>query len=238
MKRGLAVRLIATALLIAALPALGSDEPALAAPALQSQVPLPPQPPPTPPAPPVKHSKFATSIALAAAAAPGASFVAPMGVDPVASANPELLAYFDTGLLRLDGRGRLQVYVRVESVTQGVRDALAGMGAVVEREDEAGRIVQASVPLGALDALADLDFVESVTPPNYGRTNVGSKLTQGDNLLDFDVTRAAQGIDGTGVTVGVISDGIAGLATAVLLATSLRRRWSGSTARWSRRAGT
>ena len=213
MKRGLVVRLISATLLLTVLPVLDGEDPAQAAPRAQS--PLPPQPPPAPPPPPVKHPKFTTSIALAAAAVSDASVAATMGVDALASAYPEVQAYFDTGLLRLDSRERLQVYIRVESVTQGVRDALTELGVVLEREDEAGRTVQASVPLGELNALAGLDFVEAVTPPSYGRVNVGSKLTQGDNLLDFDVIRAAQGIDGTGVTVGVISDGIAGLATAI-----------------------
>ena len=116
MKSGLVVRLISTALLLTALPVLGSDAPALAAPA--PQAPLPPQPPSSPPPGVVKHPKFATSIALVAAAAAEALAAAPMSVSALASAYPDVRAYFDTGLLRLDAQGRLEVYIRVGEITQ------------------------------------------------------------------------------------------------------------------------
>ena len=115
----------------------------------------------------------------------------------------------------MDEQGRLQVYVRVDAITQGVRDALVELGASLERESDEQGIVQASVPIQALEALAAFPFVRAVTPPSYGQVNVGSKLTEGDGLLSFAALRAAQGIDGIGVTVGVISDSIAGLATAI-----------------------
>ena len=72
----------------------------------------------------------------------------------------------------------------------------------------------------------------SITLPKYGRVNVGSRLTEGDALLDFDDVRSNLGVSGSGVTVGVISDGIFGLADAIasgnLAATSFNRDGGGT----------
>ena len=82
-----------------------------------------------------------------------------------------------------------------------------------------------------LQDLEQISTILAVTPPNYGYINVGSIQTQGDALLDFDDVRATLGVDGSGVTVGVISDGIFGLADAIasgdLPATSFNRDGSG-----------
>ena len=106
-------------------------------------------------------------------------------------------------------------------------DDLDTMGIGAERWSESGTHLQARVPVKALPRLAEPEFVTAVTPPTYGRVNVGSRLTEGDALLDFDGLRSTFGLSGTGVTVGVISDGIAGLADAVaagdLPATTLDR---------------
>ncbi|HSP54365.1 MAG TPA: S8 family serine peptidase, partial [Dehalococcoidia bacterium] len=46
--------------------------------------------------------------------------------------------------------------------------------------------------------------------PAYPVLNAGSRTTEGDSLLNVDTMRAAYHVNGAGVRVGVISDGIAG----------------------------
>ena len=123
-------------------------------------------------------------------------------------------AYLAAGIVRVTGTG-VQTYIHVAATDDPLRTALTALGVVIERESEDGGIVQAHVPLSVLAQVADVAGVQSVTPPVYGFSNAGSALTAGDAILSFDDLRAAQGVDGSGVTVGVISDGIAGLATAV-----------------------
>ncbi|MCH8847342.1 MAG: S8 family serine peptidase, partial [Chloroflexi bacterium] len=123
-------------------------------------------------------------------------------------------AYLTAGIVRITGDG-VQTYIHVAAIDDALRAALTSLGVVIERESEDGSTVQAHVPLGVLAQVADLAGVRSVTPPVYGFVNAGSALTAGDSILSFDDLRAAQGVDGTGVTVGVISDGIAGLLSAV-----------------------
>ena len=135
-------------------------------------------------------------------------------VDALTEPGSGVSALVTAGLLRVSD-GKLQLYVHADAIDQALRDGLAALGAVVERESLELGIVQASVPFVSLAGLADLPGLRAVTEPSYGVLNVGANLTEGDAILDFDALRSAQGVDGTGVTVGVISDGIAGLQTAV-----------------------
>jgi hypothetical protein len=68
-----------------------------------------------------------------------------------------------------------------------------------------GRIVSGQLPIDAidnLDALASLNFVW----PAYSITNVGLVTSQGDAAMHSDDARVMWGVDGTGVTVGTLSD--------------------------------
>jgi len=124
-------------------------------------------------------------------------------------------ALFAAGLLR-EHDGLLQVYVHVDGeIDDGLRDALTNAGATLEIESDEQGIVQISVPYAALGSLADIDGVRAITEPSYGVVNVGGNLTEGDALLSYDDLRAVQGVNGTGATVGMISDDIGGLQTAV-----------------------
>jgi subtilisin family serine protease len=68
-----------------------------------------------------------------------------------------------------------------------------------------GRIVSGQLPITAIEdmaALASLHFAR----PAYATTHAGLVTSQGDQALRADVVRAVVGLDGTGVTVGVLSD--------------------------------
>jgi hypothetical protein len=61
--------------------------------------------------------------------------------------------------------------------------------------------------------VAQLGFVQRIVPPGYAVNWVGAVTTEGDAVLNADQVRAL-GFDGTGVRVGVISDGVDNMATA------------------------
>src|SRR5438093_900079 len=73
------------------------------------------------------------------------------------------------------------------------------------------RIVQARVPVTRLGAVADLSFVQLVRLPNYAVRHTGSVETEGDAIVLANQVRSRLGVDGTGVRVGVISDGLKGV---------------------------
>ena len=180
---------------------------------------------------PTKHPKYSSAITQLLDAAQSLPQGVPLTDDKLYTVEPPMDAYMTSGLLRLDALGRLQAYVRVSATSASVASALISAGAIIERQDDSGSLFQVRVPVKSLPQVAELDFVAAVTLPNYGRVNVGSRLTEGDALLDFDDVRSGLGVDGSGVTVGVISDGIFGLADAIasgdLPATSFNRDGGG-----------
>ena len=73
---------------------------------------------------------------------------------------------------------------------------------------------QGWLPSHSIDDLRDLDGVLSVRRPQYARFAAGEALTEGDEALNAAAARAAFDVDGTGIRVAVISDGISGLIEA------------------------
>ena len=117
-------------------------------------------------------------------------------------------------LMRIGSDNRVQVYVEVENLGSDTLGALKAAGVVVEREDSDSLIVQGRVPIDRLDGVAGLEGVKSVRLPDYGFTQSGSVVTEGDAIIRADDVRSSFGVTGSGVRVGVISDGVGGLAAA------------------------
>jgi hypothetical protein len=118
-------------------------------------------------------------------------------------------------MMRINKDAEVQVYVLVTGVTDENLRELQNAGARIELQDKRQRIVQARVPVSRLEEVGALPFVRFVRLPDYGVRQTGSVETEGDAILKTDQVRSMLGVDGTGVRVGVISDGIKGIfATA------------------------
>jgi hypothetical protein len=115
-----------------------------------------------------------------------------------------------THQLRLDARNRVQVYILVREVTDDVRRRLEAAGATIEIASAVDRRVQARVPASRLARIAALPFVDFIRLPSYARPHAGVVVSEGDRIHASDLARAENGVDGTGIVVGVISDGIKG----------------------------
>ncbi len=99
-------------------------------------------------------------------------------------------------------------YVVIDAISAlGAHDRLLGdleaLG--LESGEQFGRVVSGLLPV---DAVADLLTVGSLQSVSSGaaQTNVGSVTTQDDAATQSDVARATYDVDGTGVTVGILSD--------------------------------
>ena len=158
--------------------AVSAADPPPDRPGLETQV------PPSPPEPQAKPLKFSTTIAKLVEAGDAVPEGVAVTEESVSAASPGIEAYFNAGLLRLDAAGRVQVYIRVSRVGEDVLAGLESRGAVIERRDESGTLVQASVPVQSLAQVAGLEYVTVITAPSYGHVNVGSALTEGDAILD------------------------------------------------------
>lgn len=69
-----------------------------------------------------------------------------------------------------------------------------------------GSVVSGVLPIQALDEMASLESLKFVKPAYRPITNVGLTTTQGDGAMNAEAARTRFGVDGSGVTVGVLSD--------------------------------
>ena len=127
-------------------------------------------------------------------------------------------------LVRTSAAGEVEVLVHAAApLTAAERRDLRALGArpTAEVGDPGTRgapvgMVQAWLPATRVDAVAALPWVVAVTAPGYGTPDdhpTNAVNSQGVALHRADDVQA-RGIDGTGVTVGVISDGVTNLAAA------------------------
>jgi hypothetical protein len=116
--------------------------------------------------------------------------------------------------LRVNAAGEVQVYILLHAVTDDALRQLTASGATIEITDAARRRVQARIPASRLRAVAALPFVTFVRLPTYAVRRIGAVTTEGDAILRADAVRRQLSLDGTGVRVGVLSDGLKGVFAA------------------------
>jgi hypothetical protein len=190
---------------------------ATAAPLPRSRYPVPLALPAATPGSPslADHPKLAPPLAglldAATEARPRGEDISP---STLAGVPDDLKGFIAAKLMRVDSDNRVQVYVDVDSVDFNVIDALGAAGVAIERVASDSSIVQGRVPIIDLGAVAELEAVKAVRLPDYGFTQVGSVTTEGDSIIRADLARSTYGISGSGVRVGVISDGVGGIAAA------------------------
>jgi hypothetical protein len=113
--------------------------------------------------------------------------------------------------LRFDANNEVQVYILLSAVTDETLRQLKDAGATIEIADAARRRVQAHLPVSRLIAVAQLGVVDAIRLPTYARKRTGSIDSEGDAIVYADAVRGQFALDGTGVRVGVVSDGIKGV---------------------------
>lgn len=120
---------------------------------------------------------------------------------------------FSSKRIRMDAAGRVHVYVSLAETGEAALEALRAHGMEIEIVNHGLRIVQGWVAIDDLDNLTADPLVLTVRPPGYGQPRASPVTTEGDAVHRCDAVRA-WGLAGRGVKVGVVSDGVAGLATA------------------------
>ncbi len=110
--------------------------------------------------------------------------------------------------VRFDSFGNVQVYIYLKNTNDDTLQQLRDLGADIELVNSKWNVVQTWLPTTALEAIAALDAVKEITPPDYGETNAGRITTEGDAIHRTNLVRTFSGFSGRGVKVGVISDGV------------------------------
>jgi hypothetical protein len=128
------------------------------------------------------------------------------------------LSALSNPLVRVNQAGKIELVFHAAGPVGDaeVRDLEAlGADIVITLTSPAG-MIQAWVPYQQVEAAAALPWVVAVTPPAYGdhNTHPNNPINSEGVALHNADTAQAQGVTGTGVTVGAISDGVSNLAAS------------------------
>ncbi len=115
-------------------------------------------------------------------------------------------------LVKVNSEGLIEVYIYFSNINDSSLEELYALGFEKKIENEELKIAQGWIPPGNLERAAALGFVDKITQPVYGHTRAGSVTSEGDALMHSDEARETFGVDGSGVLVGIISDGVDRLA--------------------------
>ncbi len=124
------------------------------------------------------------------------------------------LSDLSTSLARIDDAGRVAVKLSVPGISAGQRQELEALGLEASVSLPEYGILEGTVPWDRVEAVAALDFVRSVRAPGYAVPNAGEVTSAGDAVLRAAEARSAFAVDGSGVEVGVISDGVSHLSAS------------------------
>jgi subtilisin family serine protease len=126
-------------------------------------------------------------------------------LDPTTLSNP---------FVKINEKGSIQTYIHVYTFGGEERALLESYEVAIEVFNEKHKIIQAWIPFDKIYQVAQLSFVKKITSPDYAIPWVGSVTTEGDIIHRASELRTNEGLDGTGVKVGVISDGVDNLSSA------------------------
>jgi len=119
-----------------------------------------------------------------------------------------------TPLIQVSRTGEIQVYVILAEPRPEFIGQLEALGLRVELTN--GPVVQGWAPADAIESLAVLDFVRLIRPPGYALHNQsGAVDTAGNSILRANEARAAFGVSGASVPIGVISNGAVNRAFSI-----------------------
>ncbi len=134
-----------------------------------------------------------------------------------ATAAPQDLSVLSDGLVKVRPTGEVEVVLHAKgSVGDAEEAAVRALGAEIVITLKTPGMIQAWIPAKRIAEAAKLPWVAAVTPPDYGHTNphpTNPINSEGVTLHNADIAQA-QGVNGTGVTVGAISNGVANLAAS------------------------
>jgi hypothetical protein len=153
------------------------------------------------------QQKIDSNLVFAAKASTGE--LAGTGIDTVPSVAQTAAQAAQDGYVTVDING---------NVSQAVLDAISGAGGVVNSQSGQWGMIRAALPLGAVDTVAAQPDVLNIQVAAESVTNIGSLTSQG--YISHTANQVVnQGINGSGVTVGVLSDSCSSTRMAALVGT-------------------
>jgi hypothetical protein len=83
-----------------------------------------------------------------------------------------------TALVKVNNEGKIQTYVYVRTFGIDEKSLLEARDVIIEITNAELGIIQAWIPFDKVFEIAELSFVERITPPNYGTQRVGAVTTE------------------------------------------------------------
>ena len=106
-------------------------------------------------------------------------------------------------------------YVVIDAISldnpEGLKEELEGLGLI--NGAVFGNVVSGRLPISSIDKLPECNYL-NIAQPSLAINNAGTVTSQGDAAMESDIARTSFGVDGTGVTVGALSDSYNCLAGA------------------------
>ena len=110
---------------------------------------------------------------------------------------------------------KTSVFVYVQMAEGADFDILKPYVTEIKNTDSKNKLAACWVALENLNALAALEGVKNVRTVTAPMVKTGTVTSQGDSVLRANLARAANGVTGKGVKIGVISDGVDHRASAM-----------------------
>ena len=124
------------------------------------------------------------------------------------SMEPADVDLVNIAVANINQSGQILVYADVNTIEQSALDAITNLDANIVSANGFLSIVEAWVPFDQVDELAALESVDFVRLPIQGILQTGMVNSAGDAILNADDVRTQLTVDGTGIRIGVISDGV------------------------------
>jgi len=98
--------------------------------------------------------------------------------------------------------------VQIEAIATEEADTLVEDLKELGLQDSAsfGKVVNGSLPIEAIEEMAQLSSLNFAGPAELPQTNIGSVTSQGDVSMNADDARSTFNVDGSGIRIGVLSD--------------------------------
>ncbi|MFC1861256.1 S8 family serine peptidase [Chloroflexota bacterium] len=136
-------------------------------------------------------------------------------VSALSEGDAPALQDLSTGLCKINDAGNIQVKLTVTDLSDERLELLEDLGMQVSVTLPEYGIIEGALSYYQVEAVAGLDFVTNVRRPGYIMNNAGDVTSAGDTVLRADEARAAFDVDGSGVKIGVMSDGVTHLSNSV-----------------------
>lgn len=119
----------------------------------------------------------------------------------------ETISGYSNDLYQIDRQGNIRVTISCGENWQPVLDDLKAMYGKIEAVDRGNRIIVAWLAPQKILNLAKLNAVLNIKETERGHLKTGTVNSEGDAILKADQVRSILGVTGSGIKVGVISDG-------------------------------